>query len=65
MTPERPVIRIEDDERNVVHVTWGRSGKRAIVSIAGPRWDDPRQCTLTPEEAQQLARFLEAGPDGP
>jgi hypothetical protein len=59
------VIRIEDDERNFMHVTWGRSGKRAIVSIAGPHWGDPRECTLTPEEAQRLARFLEARPDGP
>ena len=64
MAPERQVIRIEDDERNFIHVTWGRSGKRAIVSIAGPGWDDPRQCTLTPDEAQRLARFLAAGPDG-
>jgi hypothetical protein len=65
MASERPVIRIEDDERNFIHVTWGRSGRRAIVSIAGPRWIDPRQCTLTPEEAQRLAQFLTAGPDGP
>jgi hypothetical protein len=63
MAIERPVIRIEDDERHVLHVTWGRSGKRAIVSIVGPGWDDPRQCTLTREEAQRLARFLAAGPD--
>jgi hypothetical protein len=65
MALERPEIKVEDEERNFIHVTWGRSGKRAIVSIAGPRWGDPRQCTLTPEEAQQLARFLAAGPDGP
>ena len=65
MASERPVIRIEDDERNVVHITWARSGKRLIVSIAGPQWDDPRQCTLTPEDAQRLARFLAAGPEGP
>jgi hypothetical protein len=64
MASERPVIRIEDDEQNFIHVTWGRSGKRAIVSVAGPNWAGPRQCTLTPEEAQQLARFLAAGPDG-
>ena len=64
MAREQPVIRIEDDERNVIHVTWGSSGKRAIVSIAGPNWGDPRQCTLTPEEAQRLAQFLEAGPEG-
>jgi hypothetical protein len=65
MASERPVIRIEDDEQNFIHVTWGRSGKRAIVSVAGPNWGGPRQCTLTPEEAQKLARFLAAGPDGP
>jgi hypothetical protein len=64
MASERRAIRIKDDERNFIHVTWGRSGKRAIVSIAGPNWGDPRQCTLTPEEAQHLARFLAAGPDG-
>jgi hypothetical protein len=63
MTSERPAIRIEDDERNFIRVTWGRSGKRAIVSIAGPNGDGPRQCTLTPGEARQLARFLAAGPD--
>ncbi len=48
MALERPEIKVEDEERNFIHVTWGRSGKRA-----------------TPEEAQQLARFLTAGPDGP
>jgi hypothetical protein len=65
MDTERPAIRIEGDEQNVIHVTWGRSGNRAIVSIAGPNWSDPRQCTLTPEAAVQVARFLAAGPDGP
>ena len=65
MAGDRPVIRIEDDEKNVIHVTWGRSGRRAIVSIAGPNWSEPRQCALTPEAARLLARFLAAGPDGP
>ena len=64
MAGERPVIRIEDDEQNFIHVKSGRSGKRAIASIAGLNWSDPRHCALTPEEAQHLARFLAAGPDG-
>ncbi len=62
--PERPAIQIEDDENHFIHVTWGRTGKRAIVSIAeGPRWHNVEQCTLTRDQADELARFLLAGPD--
>lgn len=64
MATDQPAIRIDGDEQNSIHVAWGRSGKRAIVSIAGPSWSEPRQCTLTPEDALQLARFLAAGPEG-
>ncbi len=60
---KRPTLQLEADDHTFLHVTWGRSGKRAIVSIAGSQWSEPRQCTVTPEAASELARFLEAGPD--
>jgi hypothetical protein len=63
MQTDQPAIRIDGDEQDFVHVTWGRSGKRAIVSIGGPSWTDLRQCTLTPDDALQLARFLAGGPE--
>jgi hypothetical protein len=64
MDREQPALRLEGDDGDFIHVTWGRSGKRAIVSIAGPRRTDVRQCTLTADDAAELARFLAAGPDG-
>jgi hypothetical protein len=59
---ERPVLRLDDDERKFLHATWSRSGKRVIVSV-GRSWDDPGHVELTPEQAMRLAAFLEAGPD--
>ena len=59
---EQPVEQLEDEDGRFVHVTWSRSGKRAILSVAGPAWNDPRQVTLTPDQVERLAAFLEAGP---
>jgi hypothetical protein len=59
---ERPVLRLDDDERKFLHATWSRSGKRVIVSV-GRSWDEAGQVELTPEQAKRLAAFLEAGPD--
>lgn len=63
MKKTQPVLRIDDEEGQVLHVTWGSAGSRAIVSIAGPTWGEMRQCTLTPEAATELSRFLDEGPD--
>ena len=60
MADERPVTRIDGDEDTHVHATWGRSGKRAIVTVGGRT---TAQVVLTPEQAAQLGRFLIAGPD--
>ena len=54
---QRPALRIAGDDKTGVHVTWGRSGKRAIVTIGD------RQAVLTVEQAAELGRFLSDGPD--
>jgi hypothetical protein len=59
---ERPVLRLDDEERKFLHATWSRSGTRVIVSV-GRSWDEAGQVDLTPEQAKRLAAFLEAGPD--
>jgi hypothetical protein len=61
--PERPALRLDDDERNFLHATWSRSGKRVVVSV-GRSWDEAGQVELTAVQATRLAAFLEAGPDG-
>ena len=62
MSDERPTLRIDGDERTSVDVNWGRSGKRAIVTVASPAYSDPSQAVLTVEQAAELGRFLAAGP---
>ena len=59
---ERPVLRLDDDERKFLHAAWSRSGRRLIVSV-GRSWDEAGQVELTPEQAERLAAFLRAGPD--
>ena len=59
---ERPALRLDDDERRYIHATWSRSGKRVIVSV-GRSWDSAGQVELTPEQAERLGAFLQAGPD--
>jgi hypothetical protein len=58
---ERPALHIQGDERKFVNAIWSRSGKRVILS-AGRSWDTAGQVELTPEQAEELARFLAAGP---
>ena len=65
MTEERPTLRMDGDEKTLVHAAWGRSGKRAIVTIANPNYENSRQVVLTVEQAAELGRFLCAGPDAP
>jgi hypothetical protein len=65
MTGERPTLRIDGDEKTLVHAGWGRSGKRAVVTIANPNYENPRQVVLTVEQATELGRFLCAGPGAP
>ena len=63
MRHDQPVLKVDGDENTIVHATWGRSGKRAIVTVADPHHHDPRQVVLTVEQAAELGRFLIAGPD--
>ena len=63
MRDRQPALTIDGDERTIVNATWGRSGKRAIVTVADPHHHDPRQVVLTVEQAAELGRFLAAGPD--
>jgi hypothetical protein len=60
---DRPALQLDDDERQFIHATWSRSGKRAIVSV-GKSWDEAGQVELTPDQVDRLAGFLATGPDG-
>jgi hypothetical protein len=64
MAKEAPSIQLADDERNLLHATWSRSGKRLIVSVAHRgSWDQSAQVELSPEQVATLRSFLrEAGP---
>lgn len=62
MADDLPSIRIDGDEKTIVTATWGRSGKRAIVTVSSPHHENSRQVVLTPEQADALGRFLSAGP---
>jgi hypothetical protein len=64
VSDEQPTLRLDGDEKTLVHAGWGRSGRRAVVTIANPNYSDPRQVVLTVEQAAELGRFLCAGPDG-
>ena len=63
MGDDRPKLRIDGDDETIVDAGWGRSGKRAIITVADPQYDDPRQVVLTVEQAADLGRFLLAGPE--
>lgn len=66
---ERPTIRLEDGENNLLHAGWSRSGKRLIVSVVPRgRWHEHGQVELNAEQAEQLRTFLAdtlAGPSDP
>ena len=57
---ERPAMRLEDEEQNSIHVTWSRT-RRVILSTRGP---GRGQIVLTEAQADELIRFLTAGPEG-
>jgi hypothetical protein len=63
MRDDPPRIRIDGDDRTIVEAGWGRSGKRAIITVADPHYHDPKQVVLTVEQAAELGRFLMAGPE--
>jgi hypothetical protein len=56
MSDVQPRIKIDGDDQTFIDVSWGRSGKRAIITIASPRYDDPRQAVLTVDQAAELGR---------
>jgi hypothetical protein len=62
---ERPATQITGEEEHVVHATWSRSGKNLILTVArNAHWADYRQVLLSPQQADELSRFLAAGPEG-
>ena len=63
MRDAQPKIEIDVDDQTVIYVTWGRSGKRAIFTVACPSYGNPPQAVLTVDQAAELGRFLSAGPD--
>jgi hypothetical protein len=62
---DRPVLALTGEESHILHATWSRSKKNVIVTVArDAHWTAYQQALLTPDQAEQLARFLLAGPDG-
>lgn len=59
---ERPATQIVGDDDAVVHVTWGRSGSRLILTATDTRHSGERQVLLTRAQAEDLGRFLLDGP---
>ena len=60
MRDERPVVELDDNERNRLHAVWSRSSKRLLVSVLPRgRWDDSNQVELDPDQARQLRTFLD------
>jgi hypothetical protein len=55
---ERPVISLDDGERNQLHATWSRSGKRLIVTVRSGKGHEAGQVELDSEQAEQLRAFL-------
>ena len=61
---ERPATQITGEEDHIVHATWSRSGKNLILTVArNASWVDYQQVLLTPSQAEDLSRFLAAGPE--
>jgi hypothetical protein len=56
-------VRIDGDDKTLIDATWGRSGKRVIITVADPLYHRTRQVVLTVEQAAELGRFLSAGPE--
>ncbi len=58
------MIALTGEESHILHATWSRSKKNVIVTAASDsHWTNSQQVLLTPDQAEQLARFLLAGPD--
>jgi hypothetical protein len=65
---ERPAIQLDDGESNRLEAIWSRSGSRLIVSIVphgkvGLEWHMVGQVELTPEQVDELRRFLAQRPE--
>ena len=65
MSQDRPSLRIDGEDKTSVRVSWGRTGKRAIITVSSQQSGTPRQAVLTPDQAAELGRFLTEGPDAP
>jgi hypothetical protein len=60
---ERKRIRFEDEETNVLHAVWSRSGK-LLLHVTSPESSESRseaRMHLTPDQVESLERFLENG----
>jgi hypothetical protein len=54
------------DDGRFIDADWSRSGQRLIVTVRrGDDYDRAQQVLLTPDQVQELAAFLAAGPNGP
>lgn len=56
---QRPSLAVEDSGHSRLEVGLSRSGKRLIVTMSGPLWNDvPHQIELRPDQLQELIAFL-------
>jgi hypothetical protein len=63
---EPPRIRIEGDDGRFIDADWSRSRQRLSVTVRrGNDYDRAQQVLLTPDQVQEFAAFLVAGPHGP
>lgn len=61
---DRPANQIVGEEDHVVHATWSRAGRNLILTVAvDADWDGYTQVLLTHPQADELGRFISAGPD--
>jgi hypothetical protein len=61
---DRRAAQFVGEEDHILHLTWSRSGKNLIVTVArDEHWRDYQQVLLSPEQSADVARFLVAGPD--
>ena len=56
--PNRPSLRLDDDEGRRLEAVWSRSGKRLGVAVTTARYHPYAQVGLSAEQVEAFARFL-------
>lgn len=61
---ERPSKSWNGEDGRVLNLTWSRSGRNLIVTVARDGgWRENQQMLLDPTQVVELAEFLQRGPD--